>query len=131
MKTKLPWILVVLLAIALVVVLVARPNAKTSGTNAASGGPKKVLYWIDAMNPGHKSDKPGKAPDGMDLVPVYAEGETTAAAAPAGPKKILYWVDPMHPAYTSDKPGIAPDCGMTLVPVYDEGTGPATSTVTG
>src|SRR5471030_1752339 len=37
----------------------------------------------------------------------------------------------MHPAYKSDKPGIAPDCGITLVPVYDEGTGPATSTVTG
>ncbi len=131
MKTKLPWILAILLAIALVVVVVARPNGKPSVTNTASGGEKKVLYWIDAMNPGHKSDKPGKAPDGMDLVPVYAENETTSATAPAGPKKILYWVDPMHPAYKSNKPGIAPDCGMTLVPVYDEGAGPATSTVTG
>ena len=37
----------------------------------------------------------------------------------------------MHPAYTSNKPGIAPDCGMTLVPVYDDGSGPATSTVAG
>jgi membrane fusion protein, copper/silver efflux system len=25
------------------------------------------------MNPQHKSDKQGKAPDGMDLVPVYAD----------------------------------------------------------
>lgn len=129
MKTKLPWILAILLAIALVVVLVARPGVKTSGINAAGGGQKKVLYWIDSMNPSHKSDKPGKAPDGMDLVPVYAENETPNAAA-AGQKKILYWVDPMHPAYRSDKPGIAPDCGMTLVPVYDEGGAP-TSTVAG
>lgn len=35
-------------------------------------------------------------------------------------KKILYWVDPMHPAYKSDKPGTAPDCGMDLVPVYED-----------
>jgi membrane fusion protein, copper/silver efflux system len=36
-------------------------------------------------------------------------------------RKILYYVDPMHPAYKSDKPGIAPDCGMELVPVYEDG----------
>jgi membrane fusion protein, copper/silver efflux system len=36
-------------------------------------------------------------------------------------RKVLYWQDPMHPAYTSDKPGKAPDCGMDLVPVYDDG----------
>jgi Cu(I)/Ag(I) efflux system membrane fusion protein len=40
------------------------------------------------------------------------------ANAPA--RTILYYVDPMHPAYTSDAPGVAPDCGMTLVPVYDD-----------
>jgi hypothetical protein len=26
----------------------------------------------------------------------------------------------MHPAYTSHSPGTAPDCGMALVPVYEE-----------
>lgn len=36
--------------------------------------------------------------------------------------KVLYWQDPMHPAYKSDKPGKAPDCGMDLVPVYEENT---------
>ena len=40
----------------------------------------------------------------------------TAAVA----KRVLYWVDPMHPAYKSDKPGTAPDCGMDLVPVYED-----------
>ena len=44
--------------------------------------------------------------------------EHHATAPPV--RKILYWVDPMHPAYKSDKPGIAPDCGMKLVPVYED-----------
>lgn len=82
MKTKLPWILTILLAITLVAVLAARPNAKPS-------------------------------------------------AAPVAQKKVLYWVDPMHPAYKSDKPGKAPDCGMELVPVYDDGTGATASSVKG
>jgi len=88
---------------------------------APVSGERKVLYWYDAMNPAHHYDKPGKAPDGMELQPQYAE---EAAAAPAnagnsqGGRKVLFWFDPMHPAYRSDKPGIAPDCGMRLVPKY-------------
>jgi membrane fusion protein, copper/silver efflux system len=50
----------------------------------------------------------------------YTQRTTTGNAASAG-RKILYYVDPMHPAYKSDKPGIAPDCGMELVPVYEDG----------
>jgi Cu(I)/Ag(I) efflux system membrane fusion protein len=34
---------------------------------------RRILYYTDAMNPGSRYEKPGKAPDGMDLVPVYAE----------------------------------------------------------
>jgi RND family efflux transporter MFP subunit len=35
---------------------------------------RRVLYYVDPMNPSYRSDKPGKAPDcGMALVPVYAE----------------------------------------------------------
>ena len=90
---------------------------------------RKVLYWYDAMNPQHHYDKPGKAPDGMDLVPMYADqaepsAQSNQASAPAGERKVLYWYDPMHPAYKSDKPGKAPDCGMDLVPKYaDEQAG--------
>jgi membrane fusion protein, copper/silver efflux system len=29
------------------------------------------LYWVAPMNPGYRSDEPGKSPMGMDLVPVY------------------------------------------------------------
>jgi multidrug efflux pump subunit AcrA (membrane-fusion protein) len=61
----------------------------------AAGSARKVLYWYDSMNTQHHSDKPGKAPDGMDLVPQYAEDNTsqsgstaTAAVMPAGSVKI-------------------------------------------
>ncbi len=50
-----------------------------------------------------------------------------AAPAAAGERKILFWQDPMHPAYKSDKPGKAPDCGMDLVPVYEEARAPKTA----
>ena len=49
-------------------------------------------------------------------------------AAPAKANlKVLYWQDPMHPAYTSDKPGKAPDCGMDLVPIYENAAGAASN----
>ncbi|MBZ5628824.1 MAG: efflux RND transporter periplasmic adaptor subunit [Acidobacteriia bacterium] len=77
------------------------------------------------MDPQHHYDKPGKAPDGMDLVAKYADqgnppAQSVTATASKGEPKILYWYDPMHPQYKADKPGKAPDCGMDLVPKYAE-----------
>ena len=58
-------------------------NASTEKPSAE----RKVLFWYDAMNAQHHYDKPGKAPDGMDLVPQYAEDQTpqTAQAAESAP----------------------------------------------
>jgi RND family efflux transporter MFP subunit len=103
-----------------------------------ASGERKVLFWYDAMNPQHHYDKPGKAPDGMDLAPMYAgdqsvqAGQSAAAQPPAGERKVLYWYDPMHPQYKADKPGKAPDCGMDLVPKYadESGMNPAAGSVT-
>ena len=52
-------------------------KTKTTQRAAQQGpsGERKVLYWYDAMNPQNHYDKTGKAPDGMDLVPKYAEQE--------------------------------------------------------
>ncbi|ABK18116.1 efflux RND transporter periplasmic adaptor subunit [Syntrophobacter fumaroxidans] len=58
---------------------------------SAKGKPleqRKILYWTDAMNPSFRSDKPGKAPDGMDLVPVYEEEDRPGAGLPPGVLKI-------------------------------------------
>ena len=58
----------------------------SASQTTAAATKRKVLYWYDAMNPQHHYNKPGKAPDGMDLVPQYAEENstppTTNTAAP-------------------------------------------------
>ena len=53
---------------------------------------KRIRYWTDPMIPGYRSDKPGKSPMGMDLVPVYeeaTEGSIATATAPPGYAPIL------------------------------------------
>jgi len=51
---------------------------------------KKILYWTDPMIPGYKSDKPGRSPMGMDLVPVYEEkAGVTTDTAPVGYSPVL------------------------------------------
>jgi RND family efflux transporter MFP subunit len=62
-------------------------KGEQAGQESAGTGAKKerkILYWTDAMNPGNRHDKPGKAPDGMDLVPVY-EKESAGATGPGVP----------------------------------------------
>jgi len=56
-------------------------HGQMAGSKATEG---KVLYWYDAMNPGRHYDKPGKAPDGMDLVPMYAESSGAMSEMPPG-----------------------------------------------
>ena len=103
-------------------------SKSVTAAQAGDKGEKKVRFWYDAMEPSHHYTKPGKAPDGMDLVPMYDTGTSpanenkkatdTASASAKGERKVLYWFDPMHPKYRADNPGIAPDCGITLVPKY-------------
>ncbi len=54
------------------------------------------------------------------LLKFFSATDSTRSSVSTAERKVLYWQDPMHPAYTSDKPGKAPDCGMDLVPVYEE-----------
>jgi membrane fusion protein, copper/silver efflux system len=42
----------------------------------------KPSYWVAPMNPDFKSDKPGKSPMGMDLIPVYADKPNGSASGP-------------------------------------------------
>jgi RND family efflux transporter MFP subunit len=39
----------------------------------ASQGERSILHYVDPMNPAHTSDRPGIAPCGMPMEPVYAE----------------------------------------------------------
>jgi membrane fusion protein, copper/silver efflux system len=91
---------------------------KGPGGGSDKGG-RKILYYVDAMHPWYKSDKPGIAPDcGMKLEPVYADGGAPAQAVPE--RKIIHYRDPKNPKYTSDQPGINPETGNDLEPVYAE-----------
>lgn len=49
------------------------PGTETDTTAQGTSG-KRVLYWRDPMDPTMRSDRPGKSPMGMEMVPVY-EGE--------------------------------------------------------
>lgn len=45
----------------------------------------KPSYWVAPMNPNFRSDKPGKSPMGMDMIPVY---EDAAGSTDFGPGAI-------------------------------------------
>jgi RND family efflux transporter MFP subunit len=57
-------------------------------TSAVEKKQPKILYYVDPMNPSNKSDKPGKAPCGMDMVPVYEEERPGAGDLPPGTVRI-------------------------------------------
>ncbi|MCG9740287.1 efflux RND transporter periplasmic adaptor subunit [Shewanella insulae] len=46
----------------------------------------KPLYWVAPMDPNYTSDKPGKSPMGMDLIPVYKK---ELGGIDAGPGTIM------------------------------------------
>ena len=54
----------------------------SASQTTATGNERKILYWYDAMSPQHHYNKPGKAPDGMDLVPQYEEDNTSQSGGP-------------------------------------------------
>lgn len=65
----------------------AHPAAGPEPSSPNEAGERRVLYWVDPMNPAYRSESPGKAPDGMDLVPVYAgRGAASEAGRPALPQ---------------------------------------------
>jgi membrane fusion protein, copper/silver efflux system len=96
-RSSLPWVLAALFAAAFLALALSRKgNSKDATAASATSAPppasrltpheKKILYWIDPMTPGYKSDKPGKSPFmDMDLVPVYEGGtEETPAQSVEG-----------------------------------------------
>ena len=60
------------------VYLAKKPSAPQTGVTSAQAPAErkagKILYWKAPMDPNYISEKPGKSPMGMDLIPVY-EGE--------------------------------------------------------
>jgi Cu(I)/Ag(I) efflux system membrane fusion protein len=48
------------------------------GAGAKGPGGRKILHYVDPMNPAHTSPEPGLAPCGMKMEPVYADAEGNA-----------------------------------------------------
>jgi multidrug efflux pump subunit AcrA (membrane-fusion protein) len=65
--------IIAVIGVAVLVYYLVTPR-NGAGTTAQSSAGKKILYWRDPMDPTMTSDKPGKSPMGMDMVPVY-EGD--------------------------------------------------------
>jgi Cu(I)/Ag(I) efflux system membrane fusion protein/cobalt-zinc-cadmium efflux system membrane fusion protein len=55
------------------------PSEAASGAAKDGTGERAILYWVAPMDPTYISDRPGKSPMGMDLVPVY-EGDAPVAS---------------------------------------------------
>ena len=65
--------LAVVLALVAVAYWAGSRQGQHTGLSQGAVESRKVLYYVDPMNPAHTSDKPGKAPCGMDMEPVYAD----------------------------------------------------------
>ena len=49
---------------------------------------EEILYWVAPMDPNYRRDKPGKSPLGMDLVPVYADGDDGGSTVTIAPEVV-------------------------------------------
>ncbi len=68
------------------------PICGTHVVETEGSAPRKVLYWTDPMIPGYRSERSGKSPMGMDLIPVYEEvspSPATGGSPPEGYAPIL------------------------------------------
>jgi multidrug efflux pump subunit AcrA (membrane-fusion protein) len=89
---KLRYIVPILLLIAAGSFL-AGSWATFHGSRPAPAPERRILHYVDPMNPALKSDKPGIAPCGMPLEPVYADpgdsaGKDLLASMPPGTVRI-------------------------------------------
>jgi len=64
-----------------------RRDSRDGESRAGLQAGPRILHYVDPMNPAHTSDKPGPAPCGMPMEPVYAEeGEDASSRRSTAPK---------------------------------------------
>ncbi len=65
-------------------------HSRREGSRGNTQGERRVLYYVDPMNPAHTSDKPGLAPCGMQMEPVFADDKAgkVPASLPRGTVRI-------------------------------------------
>ena len=88
----------------------AAAGAPSAGSSPAEE--REILHWRAPMDPTFTSDRPGKSPMGMDLVPVYAEGE-----------------DSLPPGTVRVDPGFVQSIGVRTAPIRRSHVAPIIRTV--
>ena len=76
------------------------PTGAAAVDTPISGDDRDILYWRAPMDPTFTSDRPGRSPMGMDLVPVYASG-----------------AEPLAPGTVRIDPGFVQSIGVRTEPV--------------
>jgi len=61
-----------------------RFNQRGTDPGTTDTGARRILHYVDPMNPAHTSKEPGIAPCGMPMEPVYADDDTTGGSTAAG-----------------------------------------------
>jgi Cu(I)/Ag(I) efflux system membrane fusion protein len=84
-KWIIPTVIFLLLAV-IAAYFVGKHSSTVGDKNSASStagtvGERKILYWKDPMDPNYRSNKPGKSPMGMELVPAYAVDNGTGESS--------------------------------------------------
>src|SRR3546814_19801724 len=88
MTSRSVWLAALAAASLFAGILLDRHILSAAPPTAPAAGERKILYWWDPMIPGFKSDKPGKSPMGMDMVPVYEDEEPDGGKEPGTVQEI-------------------------------------------
>ncbi len=99
-KLIIPSVLAVGLVLGFGIARLSMRDGEPAALAPASNGERKVLYWQAPMIPDFRSDKPGKSPMGMDLIPVYEDEAGGPDADMAGTVHV--------------KPGIVQNLGIRI-----------------
>ncbi len=82
-----PLYLIVFLAILAAFLAGSWVGSRQTGQAGPANG-RRILHYVDPMNPAHTSTTPGLAPCGMKMEPVYADQEAPPANLPPGAVKV-------------------------------------------
>ena len=61
--------------VSLVLLIVFLGGAWYGSHRGGQPGSRRILYYVDPMNPAHTSPEPGISPCGMKMEPIYADSE--------------------------------------------------------
>ncbi len=71
------WMIAAVLVL-LAIVYIVMPEQDGMTETETTSTSRQPLYWVAPMDPDYRRDEPGLSPMGMDLVPVYDEGDDGA-----------------------------------------------------